>query len=96
VTGARTGFDLAVIGSGSAAFAAAIAARGHGKSVVLAERGTTGGTSVNVGCVPSKALLGAAEARHGRPLPRDRRERGPGRRAAATLAMFLASLPRRR
>ncbi|WP_062640996.1 mercury(II) reductase [Streptomyces maremycinicus] len=57
-------FDLAVIGSGSAAFAAAIAARGRGKNVVLIERGTTGGTCVNVGCIPSKALLAAAEARH--------------------------------
>ncbi|MDJ0382146.1 mercury(II) reductase [Streptomyces sp. G-G2] len=58
------GFDLAVIGSGSAAFAAAIAATGKGKRVVMIERGTTGGTCVNVGCVPSKALLAAAEARH--------------------------------
>ncbi|HEY5842193.1 MAG TPA: mercury(II) reductase [Mycobacterium sp.] len=57
--------DLAIIGSGSAAFAAAIAAVNHGKSVVMIERGTVGGTCVNVGCVPSKALLAAAEARHG-------------------------------
>lgn len=57
-------FDLAIIGSGSAAFAAAIAARAKGKHVVMVERGTTGGTCVNVGCVPSKALLAAAEARH--------------------------------
>lgn len=56
--------DLAVVGSGGAAFAAAIAARGKGKTVVMVERGTTGGTCVNVGCVPSKALLAAAEARH--------------------------------
>jgi mercuric reductase len=56
--------DLAVIGSGGGAFAAAIAARDKGKSVVMIERGTIGGTCVNVGCVPSKALLAAAEARH--------------------------------
>jgi mercuric reductase len=56
--------DLAVIGSGSAAFAAAIAAVNLGKRVVMVERGTIGGTCVNVGCVPSKALLAAAEARH--------------------------------
>ncbi len=56
--------DLAVIGSGSAAFAAAIAAINLGKRVVMVERGTVGGTCVNVGCVPSKALLAAAEARH--------------------------------
>ncbi|MGH3812710.1 MAG: FAD-dependent oxidoreductase, partial [Pseudonocardiaceae bacterium] len=56
-------YDLAVIGSGGAAFAAAIAARGKGRSVVMVERGTVGGTCVNTGCVPSKALLAAAEAR---------------------------------
>lgn len=56
--------DLAIIGSGSAAFAAAIAASRLGKRVVMVERGIVGGTCVNVGCVPSKALLAAAEARH--------------------------------
>ena len=57
-------FDLAIIGSGGGAFAAAIRARGLGKRVVMIERGTVGGTCVNTGCVPSKALLAAAEARH--------------------------------
>lgn len=57
------GYDLAIIGSGGAAFAAAIAARRRGASVVMIERGTVGGTCVNIGCVPSKALLAAAEAR---------------------------------
>ena len=57
-------FDVAIIGSGGAAFAAAIAARGRGASVAMVERGTVGGTCVNTGCVPSKALLAAAEARH--------------------------------
>ena len=56
--------DLAIIGSGGAAFAAAIAARRQEYSVVMVERGTVGGTCVNTGCVPSKALLAAAEARH--------------------------------
>ncbi|MCC2592514.1 mercury(II) reductase [Tessaracoccus sp. OS52] len=58
-------YDLAVIGSGGAAFAAAIRATTLGKRVVMIERGTIGGTCVNTGCVPSKALLAAAEARHG-------------------------------
>ncbi len=55
-------FDLVVIGSGGAAFAAAI--RGHelGANVGMVERSTIGGTCVNVGCVPSKALLAAADA----------------------------------
>lgn len=56
--------NLAVIGSGGAAFAAAIRATALGKSVVMIERGTFGGTCVNTGCVPSKALIAAAEARH--------------------------------
>jgi mercuric reductase len=65
MTAMGSAVDLAIIGSGSAAFAAAIAARARGASVVMVERGTVGGTCVNVGCVPSKALLAAAEARHG-------------------------------
>ncbi len=56
-------FDLAIIGSGSAAFAAAIQAREAGASVVMIERSTIGGTCVNIGCVPSKTLLRAAEIR---------------------------------
>lgn len=57
-------WDLAIIGSGSAAFAAAIRARDLGARVVMVERSTTGGTCVNVGCVPSKALLRAGEVHH--------------------------------
>ncbi|AEX68741.1 mercury(II) reductase [Corynebacterium diphtheriae] len=57
-------FDLAVIGSGGGAFAAAIRATKLGNRVVMIERSTVGGTCVNTGCVPSKALLAAAEARH--------------------------------
>ena len=57
-------YDLAIVGAGSAAFAAAIRARQQGLSVVMVERGQIGGTCVNVGCVPSKALLAAAESRN--------------------------------
>jgi mercuric reductase len=57
-------YDLAVVGSGSAAFATAIEARRRDASVVMIEHGTVGGTCVNVGCIPSKALLAAADARH--------------------------------
>ena len=59
-----THFDLAVVGSGSAAFATAIEARRKEVSVVMIEHATVGGTCVNVGCIPSKALLAAAAARH--------------------------------
>jgi mercuric reductase len=57
-------YDLAIIGSGGAGFAAAITARTQGRTVLMIERDTVGGTCVNTGCVPSKALLAAAEARH--------------------------------
>ena len=56
-----TDFDLLVVGSGSAAFAAAIRAAEGGLRVGMVEQGTLGGTCVNVGCVPSKALLRATE-----------------------------------
>ena len=55
-------YELAIIGSGGAAFSAAIAASEHGLRVAMVERGTVGGTCVNVGCIPSKALLAAADA----------------------------------
>lgn len=54
-------YDLVIIGSGGAAFSAAIQARRHGARVVMIERGTMGGTCVNIGCVPSKTLLRAGE-----------------------------------
>ncbi len=54
-------FDLVILGSGSAAFAAALKASDHGAKVAMVERGTLGGTCVNVGCVPSKNLLHAGE-----------------------------------
>jgi mercuric reductase len=57
-----TDHDLVTIGSGSAAFAAAIRASGNGARVALIERATVGGTCVNVGCIPSKHLLAAAGA----------------------------------
>lgn len=57
-------YDLAVIGSGGGAFAAAIRATNLGKKVLMVERAAVGGTCVNTGCVPSKTLLAAAEARH--------------------------------
>ncbi|MDP9484697.1 MAG: mercury(II) reductase [Actinomycetota bacterium] len=62
--GGETEYDLAVIGSGGGAFAAAIRAVESGARVIMIERGTIGGTCVNVGCVPSKTLLRAAETRH--------------------------------
>ncbi|WP_424983819.1 mercury(II) reductase [Maritalea sp. S77] len=57
-------YDLAVIGAGSAGFSAAITAADSGARVALIGYGTIGGTCVNVGCVPSKALIRATEALH--------------------------------
>ncbi len=57
-------FDLLVVGGGSGGFAAAITATELGKRVALINSGTIGGTCVNVGCVPSKTLIRAAEAWH--------------------------------
>lgn len=58
-------YDLAVIGAGSAGFSAAITASEQGARVALIGHGTIGGTCVNVGCVPSKTMIRAAEALHG-------------------------------
>jgi len=58
-------FDIAVIGAGSAGFSAAITAAEQGANVALIGHGTIGGTCVNVGCVPSKTMIRAAEALHG-------------------------------
>jgi len=57
-------YDLAVIGAGSAGFSAAITGANDGARVALIGFGTVGGTCVNVGCVPSKTLIRAAEAVH--------------------------------
>ncbi len=58
-------YDLAVIGAGSAGFSAAITAAEQGARIALIGHGMIGGTCVNVGCVPSKTMIRAAEALHG-------------------------------
>ncbi|RBA23584.1 mercury(II) reductase [Herminiimonas fonticola] len=55
---------IAVIGSGGAAMAAALKAVAQGARVTLVERGTIGGTCVNIGCVPSKIMIRAAHIAH--------------------------------
>ncbi|WP_131992184.1 mercury(II) reductase [Acidipila rosea] len=55
---------VAIVGSGGAAFAAAIRLQEGGAEVTMVERGTTGGTCVNIGCVPSKILISAAHVAH--------------------------------
>ena len=56
--------SVAIIGTGSAAFAAAIRAVEEGAEVTVIEASTVGGTCVNVGCVPSKILIRAAHVAH--------------------------------
>lgn len=55
-------FDLVIIGGGPAGYTAAIRAGQLGfKTAIVEKRGTLGGTCLNVGCIPSKALLHATE-----------------------------------
>lgn len=56
--------SVVIIGTGSAAFAAAIRAVEGGADVTVIEAATIGGTCVNVGCVPSKILIRAAQVAH--------------------------------
>ncbi len=52
---------IAIIGSGSGAFAAAIKATENGARVTIIEKSTLGGTCVNIGCVPSKIMIRASQ-----------------------------------
>lgn len=54
-------YDLIVLGGGSAGLAGAIRAAQYGKRVALLEPGELGGTCVNIGCVPKKAMWLAAD-----------------------------------
>jgi mercuric reductase len=63
-------YDLVILGSGSTAFAAALTAQTMGKSVVMTESRTLGGTCVNRGCLPSKNLIEAAKLVHDARHPR--------------------------
>lgn len=57
----RNGLHIAIVGTGSAAFAAAIQAVERGARVTLVENADViGGTCVNIGCVPSKVLIKGA------------------------------------
>ncbi|WP_224984525.1 mercuric reductase [Geomonas agri] len=55
-------YNLVVLGAGTAGLVCAAGAAGLGARVALVERGFLGGDCLNVGCVPSKALLRAARA----------------------------------
>src|SRR5438874_1694127 len=58
-------FDLVVIGAGPGGYVAAIRAAQLGMRVACVEkRATLGGTCLNIGCIPSKALLDSSELFH--------------------------------
>jgi mercuric reductase len=60
MTSMQERYDLVILGSGSTAFAAALHAAELGKSAVMTEFRTVGGTCANRGCLPSKNLIEAA------------------------------------
>ena len=60
MTFTQASYDLVILGSGSTAFAAALHAAELGKTVVMTESRTVGGTCANRGCLPSKNLIEAA------------------------------------
>ena len=62
--GGEQPLHIVVIGSGGAAMAAALKAVERGARVTLIERGSLGGTCVNVGCIPSKIMIRAAHVAH--------------------------------
>ncbi|MGA2232353.1 MAG: dihydrolipoyl dehydrogenase [Tepidisphaeraceae bacterium] len=57
-------FDVAVLGAGPGGYVAALKAAQLGASVAIVEKSHLGGTCLNVGCIPSKALLASAELVH--------------------------------
>src|SRR4051794_32199998 len=69
VSAPATTYDLVILGGGSGGYAAALRAAELDMTVVLVEKDKVGGTCLHRGCIPTKALLHAAEvaegARHG-------------------------------
>lgn len=64
VTGMTQNFDVVVLGAGPGGYVAAIRAAQLGKKVAIIEKQWWGGVCLNVGCIPTKALLRNAELAH--------------------------------
>jgi dihydrolipoamide dehydrogenase len=56
-----SGYDIVILGGGSGGYACALRAAELGKRVALIEKDKVGGTCLHKGCIPTKALLHAAE-----------------------------------
>lgn len=78
-------FDVVVIGAGPGGYPAAIRAAQLGASVAIVEREKFGGTCLNWGCIPTKALIAGAEAYH-----HIRHARLPGITASGVKADYAA------
>jgi len=84
-------YDLLVVGGGTAGLVSAVGAAGLGARVALIERRLLGGDCLNVGCVPSKALLRSARA-----IAEARRAPALGVRVGDVTADFPAIMQRMR
>lgn len=56
--------DIVIIGGGPGGYVSAIYAAKHGKKVIIVEKESLGGTCLNVGCIPTKALVKSSEVCH--------------------------------
>lgn len=57
----RVDYDVLVIGAGAAGYVAALHAAGQGLRTALVEKGQVGGTCLNAGCIPTKALVSTCQ-----------------------------------
>ena len=60
----ETDYDLIILGGGAAAFSCALKSSEKDVKIAMIEKGTIGGTCVNVGCIPTKNLLDVGEKLH--------------------------------
>ncbi|MCB0362660.1 MAG: FAD-dependent oxidoreductase, partial [Bdellovibrionales bacterium] len=57
-------FDVCVVGAGPGGYVAAIRSAQQGLNTLIIERDSLGGVCLNVGCIPSKAMITAAHFLH--------------------------------
>src|SRR5919197_3732400 len=62
---AENSYDLVILGAGTGGYSAALRGGNLGLKVALVEKGKVGGTCLHTGCIPTKALLHAAELMDG-------------------------------